>query len=160
MIIDQIDGRKITIADDWTKYLNNKIDSTLLISFHESKTGKQYEEKIRAIDLRDDETYNLMEAGWVKQMEHLTDSLSGGKIGYVYISQMDNDNFRSFYDKVLGGYADKKALIVDTRFNNGGDLLDLLISFLSGKTYLTERRQGRLKAGSQTRNGPNPVASS
>ncbi|WP_183572402.1 S41 family peptidase [Mucilaginibacter sp. X5P1] len=148
MIIDQIDGRKITIADDWTKYLNNKIDSTLLISFHESKTGKQYEEKIRAIDLRD-ETYNLMEARWVQQMEHLTDSLSGGKIGYVYISQMDDDNFRSFYDKVLGGYADKKALIVDTRFNNGGDLLDLLISFLSGKTYLTERRQGHLTEGGE-----------
>ncbi len=148
MIIDQIDGRKITIDDDWTKYLNNKTDSTVRVSFHELKTGKQYKEKIRAIELRD-ETYNLMQARWVKQMEHLTDSLSGGKIGYVYISQMDDDNFRSFYDKVLGGYADKKALIVDTRFNNGGDLLDLLTSFLSGKIYLTERRQGQVTEGGE-----------
>jgi tricorn protease len=148
MIVDKIDGEKITMADDWAKHLNNKIDSTVRISFHDLNTGKQHEEKMRAIDSRD-ETNNLMEERWVKQMEHLTDSLSGGKIGYVYISQMDDANFRSLYNKVLGSYGDKKALIVDTRFNTGGDLLDLLISFLSGKIYLTERRQGHLTEGGE-----------
>ena len=148
MVIDKIDGQKITVADDWAKYLNNKTDSTIRINFHDPNSGKKYEEQVRAIDSRG-ETYPMMEQRWVKQMEHLTDSLSGGKIGYVYVSQMDDDNFRSFYNKVLGSYGDKKALIVDTRFNSGGDLLDLLISFLSGKTYLTERRQGSLTTGGE-----------
>lgn len=144
-IIDQIDGHKITVREDWAKYLNNKIDSTLCVSFYDSNTGNKYKEQVKAINSR---TEN-MEDRWVKQMEHLTDSLSGGKIGYAYLSQMDEDNFRLFYDKVLGSYRDKKALIVDTRFNDGGDLLDLLISFLGGRLYLTENRQGSLTPGGE-----------
>ena len=83
-----------------------------------------------------------MEERWVKQMEHLTESLSGGKIGYVYISAMDDNNYRLFYGQVLGRNVNNEALIVDTRFNNGCNVLDLLTSFLSDK--LTERRQGTL----------------
>ena len=66
----------------------------------------------------------------------MTDSLSGGKIGYVHVRGMNSTSFREFYSEVLGRNWDKKALIVDTRFNGGGWLHDDLATMLGGKKYV------------------------
>jgi C-terminal processing protease CtpA/Prc len=82
-------------------------------------------------------------------MEHLTDSLSSGTIGYVHVRTMNDEGFRPVYEKTLGKYKDAAALILDTRYNRGGSLHEQLDDFLSGKLYLTERRQGRITNGGE-----------
>jgi C-terminal processing protease CtpA/Prc len=49
---------------------------------------------------------------------------------------MDDESYRDVYAQVLGRESGKQALIVDTRFNGGGNLHDELATFLSGKRYL------------------------
>ena len=75
-------------------------------------------------------------------MAEMVDRLSGGKIGYVHVEGMNDPSFREVYDVVMGKNLDKKALIVDTRFNGGGWLHDDLNTFLSGKKYLEFAPQG------------------
>jgi len=48
---------------------------------------------------------------------------------------MNSDSFRELFSEALGRHGNKKALIVDTRFNGGGWLHDDLATFLSGKQY-------------------------
>jgi C-terminal processing protease CtpA/Prc len=55
---------------------------------------------------------------------------------------MNDGSYRSVYEDVLGKAAEKKALIVDTRFNGGGWLHDDLVTFLGGKKYLGMSPQG------------------
>ena len=85
-------------------------------------------------------------------MKHLTDSLSGGKVGYVHVRSMDDPSFRVTFDKVLGKNSRKEALIVDSRFNGGGWLHDDLVTFLSGKLYFTLRPQGHVTTGGEPLN--------
>jgi len=151
MMIDKINGEAVTAASDWSKLLNHKAGQFTRIFFHDQKSGKAYEETIKPIKPRT-ETSVLLYNKWVKLMEHLTDSLSGGKVGYVHVRSMDDPSFRVTFDKVLGKNSRKEALIVDSRFNGGGWLHDDLVTFLSGKLYFTLRPQGHITAGGEPLN--------
>ena len=70
--------------------------------------------------------------------------LSNGTIGYVHIPGMNDGAYRSMFGDVLGKFADRKALVVDTRNNGGGDLVSDLAMFLSGKTYLLNTGDNRV----------------
>ncbi len=140
-IIDKIDGETITDDQDWAKLLNHKAGKFTLVNFHNPKTSEQYQETVKPMNAGM-ESGMLLYDRWVKRMEFLTDSLSGGQVGYVHVRDMDDPSYRVTFDKVLGRNIDKKALIVDTRFNGGGWLHDDLATFLeSGKQYLTLRPQ-------------------
>lgn len=150
-IIDKIDG--VTISDDfdWAKLLNHKVGVFTQISFHDPGTKEQFQETVKPIDPRK-ESNDLLYDKWIKRMEYLTDSLSKGEIGYVHVREMNDPSFRVTFDKVLGRNIDKKALIVDTRFNGGGWLHDDLVTFLSGKEYLTLRPQSNKILGGESYN--------
>jgi len=150
-IIDKIDGEAITADDDWAKLLNHKVGKFTQINFHNPKTNEQFQETIKPMD-GNMESNMLLYNRWIKRMEFLTDSLSGGKVGYVHVRGMDDPSFRVAFDKVLGRNVDKKALIVDTRFNGGGWLHDDLVTFLSGKEYLTLRPQANKTLGGESMN--------
>jgi len=75
------------------------------------------------------------ESGWA--YEHWVDSraaevekLSGGRLGYVHVPFMGDSVYRSIYRDIFGKYFTKEALIVDTRWNGGGDLMEDLIRLL------------------------------
>ncbi len=150
-VIDKIDGVAITDADDWAKLLNHKAGKFTQVNFHDQKTSEQFQETVKPMDAGM-ESYMLLYHRWTKRMEFLTDSLSGGKVGYVHVRDMDDPSFRVTFDKVLGRNIDKKALIVDTRFNGGGWLHDDLATFLSGKLYMTLRPQGNKTEGGESMN--------
>jgi len=151
VIIDKIDGVAVNAASDWSKLLNHKAGQVTRISFHDGKNGASIEETIKPIKPRT-ETSVLLYNKWVKLMEHLTDSLSGGKVGYVHVRSMDDPSFRVTFDKVLGKNKNKEALIVDSRFNGGGWLHDDLVTFLGGKLYFTLRPQGHVTTGGEPLN--------
>ena len=149
-VIEEIDGSAITDDEDWAKLLNNKAGLFTRIGFRD-KDGKHFEETIKPIG-SNYETNTLLYKRWTKKMEYLTDSLSGGKVGYIHVREMDDPSFRVTFDKVLGKNVNKKALIVDSRDNGGGWLHDDLVTFLSGKLYLTLRSQGHISEGGEPLN--------
>ena len=148
-IIDKIDGVAITDDFDWAKLLNHKTGKFTQVSFHDPKTSTSYQETVKPISSRT-ESSTLLYNKWTKRMEFLTDSLSHGQVGYVHVLEMNDPSFRVTFDKVLGRNINKKALIVDTRFNGGGWLHDDLLNFLSGKEYLTLRPQGNKTLGGES----------
>lgn len=150
MIIDRIDGQPVTKSSDWASLLNHKAGQLTLISFHDPK-GASYEESIKPIRAQV-ETGTLLYNRWTRLMEHMVDSLSHGEVGYVHVRSMDDPSFRVTFDKVLGRNIDKKALIVDTRFNGGGWLHDDLVTFLGGKLYFTLHPQNHTTKGGESLN--------
>jgi C-terminal processing protease CtpA/Prc len=56
---------------------------------------------------------------------------------------MNDSAYRSAYEEVMGKFAARKGVVIDTRFNGGGDLVADLAMFLSGKRffeYASDRR--------------------
>ena len=106
-VIDKIDGMTVTGDSDWAMLLNRKAGKFTLVSFHDTKTGAKYDETVKPIKPVI-ETNMLLYNRWVKQMEQLTDSLSGGQVGYVHVRSMNDPSFRVTFDKVLGKNKIKK----------------------------------------------------
>lgn len=148
-VIDKIDGTAVTNDFDWAQLLNHKADKFTSISFHDPKSNATYQENVKPVKPRYESSV-LMYNRWTKLMEHMVDSLSHGKIGYVHVQSMNDPSFRVTFDKVLGRNYDKKALIVDTRFNGGGWLHDELVTFLGGKIYFQLRPQGHETIGGES----------
>ncbi|MFT4204121.1 MAG: S41 family peptidase [Chitinophagaceae bacterium] len=141
-IITAIDGQEITDSSDWAYLLNRKADRFTAVNV----AGKGVQ-TVKPISVGDES--ELMYTRWTKRIEKLVDSLSGGKVGYVHVRGMNDGSFRETYDHIMGKMRDKKALIVDTRFNGGGWLHDDLNTLLSGKNYLRFAPQGHLTKGGE-----------
>jgi len=147
-ILKKINGVQITNDFDWAKLLNHKADVFTRLTFYNPDTKKAWDEVIKPISSRKEQM--LMYKRWINIMQKMTNSLSHGQIGYVHVRSMNDQSYRKVFGKVLGKNFNKKALIVDTRFNGGGWLHDHLVTFLDGKLYLRFAPQGHLLPGGES----------
>lgn len=141
MIIKQIDGETITAAFDFAKLLNRKAGKFTSLYVFDPVTNKNQYVTVKPISLRQEG--RLLYKRWVKANAEEVDRVSGGKLAYVHIPGMGDGPYRDTYEKVMGKYHDRDALIVDTRNNGGGDLVSDLAMFFTGKKFLdytTEKR--------------------
>ncbi len=133
-IIEKIDGENITDSLDFYTILNRKVGKLTLLSVYNPETGDRWDESLKPVNMG--ETNELLYQRWVKNRRAEVDRLSGGTIGYVHVRSMDDGSMRIVYEEALGRSFEKKALIVDTRFNGGGNIHEQLSDFLSGKKYM------------------------
>jgi tricorn protease len=142
MIIESIDGDTIAANRDIASYLNRKAGKFTLLEVLDPATGTRQQITIKPISLGQEN--QLLYKRWVKKNQDQVDSLSGGTLGYVHIPGMADGPYRNTYEEMMGKYHDRKGVIVDTRFNGGGDLVADLAMFFTGErfiTYATEARE-------------------
>lgn len=132
-IIRKIDNKPILKGEDYFQLLNGLGGKRVLLTVYNPSTKKEFEEYIKLIPIG--AQGGLLYERWVKQRQEMVEKLSNGKIGYVHVKGMDSPSFRKVYSEILGKYRNKKAIIVDTRFNGGGWLHEDLLHLLSGKKY-------------------------
>lgn len=146
-IVEAIEDIKITSAQNYYALLNRRADKKTLISVFDPKSGKRWNEVVEPVTLSREN--RLAYERWVKNREKDVEKMSGGRLGYVHVTGMDSQSFRQVFEKALGKYNDREALIVDTRFNGGGWLHDDLATFLSGKPYMSFEPRGQKNMGSE-----------
>ena len=134
MVIEKIDGVAIAAGAEFDSLLNQKVGKRVLLSMLEPASGKRFEQTVKPI--APGEQDELLYKRWTLAQRQSVDKLSGGRLGYVHVRGMDDESYRDVYAEVLGRHSGKEALIVDTRFNGGGNLHDELATLLSGKRYL------------------------
>ena len=134
MIIEKINGVTIDPGMDVSPLLNHRAGQPTLLSIFDVAKNLRFDVSVKPISTADQD--ELLYQRWVKRRRDLVDKLSNGTVGYVHVRGMNDESFRETYSEALGRESAKKALIVDTRFNGGGNLHDALATFLSGKPYL------------------------
>jgi tricorn protease len=94
------------------------------------KPGKEGSRKV-LVKLLSDET-RLRNLAWIEANRQYVDKASGGRIGYVYVPSTGLDGQMELVRMFYGQYR-KEALIIDERFNNGGQIPDRFIELLNRK---------------------------
>lgn len=138
-LIEAIDGQTIAPDRDLAQYLNRKADQNTLLTLVEN--GKRRSIVVKPITTVEEN--RLLYTRWVKRNQDEVEKLSKGTLGYVHIPGMNDGAYRTTYEEIMGKYAGKKGIVIDTRFNGGGDLVADLAMFLSGKKfmdYTTDKR--------------------
>ncbi len=84
---------------------------------------------------------DLEYARWVDDHAAMVRTLSGGQVGYLHIKAMDAPSLAKFQRDLLENQ-DKKALIIDERFNGGGGIDQELLQILNQrKAYQSSRNR-------------------
>lgn len=142
-IINSIDGVQVNSRTPIDSLLAGKAGKQ--IRLQATISGDVKDLTIRALSGR--ENYDLWYAFKTNRSRELVEQLSNGRLGYVHIPAMGNENYNTFVRDVFRDNHDKEALVIDVRGNVGGRIHDMLITLLSKQTYAysTSRRYSREK---------------
>lgn len=130
-IIEAIDGVTIAADMDMDALLNRKADTNVLLTLNEG--GKKRDIVVKPITMGAQNS--LLYRRWVERNRAEVEKLSNGDFGYVHIPGMNDGAYRTTFEEILGRYPHHKAIVIDVRFNGGGDLVADLDMFLSGKKF-------------------------
>lgn len=132
MIIESIDGEAVTPDKDLPQYLNRKAGKNVLLVI--SDNGVKKEVVIKPVS--PGEESELLYRRWVRRNQDEVDKASNGQLGYVHIPGMNDGAYRTTYEEMMGKYIKRKGIVIDTRFNGGGDLVADLAMFLGGVKFM------------------------
>ncbi|HDP93960.1 MAG TPA: peptidase S41 [Candidatus Aminicenantes bacterium] len=135
MVITAINGIAVSSETDSARYLNRLAEKRTALSLLDPGTGKTTDLVVIPISSKEERT--LLYERWVRLNEQEVEKSGNGRLGYVHIPGMSDGSYRHVYDKAMGKYFDREGLIVDTRFNGGGDLVGDITMFLSGERFMT-----------------------
>jgi len=80
---------------------------------------------------------------WVEDRRQIVERLSKGEIGYLHIRQMNQAALRKF-ERDLLDLRFKRALVIDQRFNPGGNIDQELLQLLQQRQYQYTRQRGSI----------------
>lgn len=154
-IIEKINGETISADLDVAQFLNRIAGQFTLLDVYDPSTQKKQQITVKPISLQQEN--RLLYKRWVKANEKEVEKKSKGQLGYVHIPGMSDGPYRNVYEQMLGKFADKKAVIVDTRFNGGGDLVADLAMFFTGEPFITYETEDRKVGGEPTSRWTKPT---
>ena len=98
---------------------------------------------------------SLREAAWIAHNRDVVDKLSGGRVGYVYMSDMEQLGLQQFVRQFYAQLG-KQALIMDDRWNGGGFIAPFAVERLRRILIAlgTNRESGIATEPEEVLNGP------
>jgi tricorn protease len=120
-----IDGTELRAPADPYSLLVGKQDFTVRLAVADTPTGKRRDVVVQPVK----NELSLREQAWIDHNRELVDKASGGRVAYIYLSDMEALGMaqfvRQFYAQI-----DKQALILDERWNGGGNIDQIVLERL------------------------------
>ena len=102
--------------------------------------------------------FNNLYDEWVDNNQKRVDEKSKGRIAYGYMKNMGQGELDQFIIDMTQELNNKEALIVDLRYNTGGNVHDELLRFLQQRAYLNWKyREGSLSKQSNFSPSDKPI---
>lgn len=73
---------------------------------------------------------------WMDQRQQIVDEESEKRIAYVHMKNMGGGELEHFEEEMVSEGESRDALILDLRYNTGGNVHDRVLQFLSAKPYM------------------------
>ena len=132
-----VDGAPIAADMGIERLLNRKAGKEVRLTVEAADGGQKVETIVTPITTA--EEFSLAYQRWVDKRRSMVQELSGGRLGYIHLSLMMTDPYRTAFGDLFGLHPDAEAVVVDIRANGGGNLHDELIIMLTGSTDAVNR---------------------
>jgi tricorn protease len=139
----EVNGRNLTSSDNVYRYFEGTANKQVKIRVGADPSGANARE-VTVIPVPNEN--RLRNLAWVEDNRRKVDQMTGGRVAYVYLPDTaggGQTNFTRYFFAQVG----KQAVIVDERFNGGGQLATDIVEFLSRK----------LMSGVATRDGEDEI---
>jgi tricorn protease len=147
-VVTHIDGVEITEKTDLSLLLNGKVDDQIQLTLS-TKPGAdlkdpRYRKRVEVQGASRDRISSLMYDRWVEHNAKRVAELSGGKLGYIHIPNMEEAGLDRFVRSLYSDNFDKEAIVLDVRYNGGGFTHDQVLNYLGARehTFFRQRDGG------------------
>jgi tricorn protease len=122
-----INGKEITADEDPYQFLDGTSGvQTILHISNTTNFDSAWKVTVKPIGSE----RALRQRAWVEDNRRLVDSLSGGKLAYVWVPNTSTPGFVSF-NRYFFAQQDKLGAVIDERFNGGGLLDDYMVDLMT-----------------------------
>jgi len=126
-----IDGVQVRAGDNYWPLLNSPLNEYVDLTIAASADGANSREaRIRSIPSLNTLKYDA----WVAQNRAFVDKATNNEIAYVHIQAMNQSSLVKFQNEV-NQFSNKKGIIVDIRYNGGGNTDQQIIDILERRPY-------------------------
>jgi len=126
-----INGVKLTTDKSPWYALQGLAGKTVELTFND-KPGYEGAQKAVVTTLSQGEVIRLRHLGWIEANRQYVDKMSNGQVGYIYVRSTGVDAQNELV-RQFNAQFHKKGLIIDERFNSGGQIPDRFIELLNRK---------------------------
>ena len=127
-----VNGVRVVKSANREKYFSGAVPmEELKLTF--SRGGKEFDTKVHTASSAALKTLAYKE--WEEQRADRVTAKTGGRVGYIHMRAMGAEDLESFLLKMHTEVFDKDALILDLRYNNGGNVHKEVIDFLRGQSH-------------------------
>jgi tricorn protease len=141
-IVLAIDGTTIDDSVNVSKLLNGKAGEAVVLQVTSNPADIKAKRRVE-IHATDRATVaNLMYDRWVAKNAARVSELSKGKLGYIHIPSMDEAGLDGFVRSLYSDNYDKEAIVLDVRFNGGGNTHDQVLNYLGSKEHTIFKTRG------------------
>jgi len=141
VVVASIDGTAIGAGENWYPLLNRKAGEPVRLGLLDPESGETWEETVKPVSLR--EEAGLLYERWVRGRRAEVERLSGGRLGYAHVRSMNDASYREIFEDIFGRAVTAEGIVLDTRFNSGGNLVEPLTVLLDGVEYMQAVPRGR-----------------
>lgn len=147
-----INGNELTAAEDINRYLENTAGKIVELKVSGTYDGKEFR-LVKVVPVADEAA--LRNRDWVESNLKKVTEATNGQVAYVYVPNTTNLGY-DYFKRYFYPQADRKAIIVDERFNGGGKLADYYINLLQNplQAYWNMRYGKDFKSPSASIQGP------
>ncbi|MGI9175374.1 MAG: S41 family peptidase, partial [Rhodothermales bacterium] len=114
-----------TSRDPWAAF-QGLAGKTVALTVNDAPTTEGAREVL--VELLPNDT-RLRHLAWIEANRRRVEEASGGRVGYVYVRSTGRDGQAEFV-RQFNAQFDKEAMIIDERFNSGGQIPDRFIELL------------------------------
>jgi tricorn protease len=122
-----VNERELRASDNIYSFFEETAGKQIVLKVGPNPDGKGSRD-VTVVPVESEE--NLRRFDWIESNRRKVDQMTGGRVGYVYLPNTAGagyNNFNRYYFAQVG----KEAVIIDERFNEGGQLADWVVDFLN-----------------------------
>jgi hypothetical protein len=140
--LTSVNGKKVDPNENIETYFTSpKKQEELILTFN--RDGKNITAKVHPIS--NGELKALLYDDWIYNNHQRVDKLSNNRIAYSCMKNMSTDELDRFLLDMVEQENRKDAVILDLRYNTGGNVHDKVLNFLSQRPYLQWKyREGKI----------------
>lgn len=141
-VLIEVNGQKVDPTKNREAYFAQpSLDQELVLTF---KRGAD-EHKVMLHPISYGAQRNLLYDEWMDERQVIVDKATEKKVAYVHMKNMGSGELEGFLEQMVSEWHSRDALILDLRYNTGGNVHDAVLQFLSQKPYLKWKyREGAL----------------
>jgi tricorn protease len=136
-----VNGKEIHATDNLYSFFEGTAGMQTVLHIAYNPEGKDAKD-VTVVPVGDED--GLRNIDWIENNLREVDKLSGGKVAYVYMPNTGGSGYTNF-NRYFYSQLDKKALVLDERWNEGGLIADYIVDTLKRQplSIAVERDSGK-----------------